>query len=237
MRSSLSYLLLLGLSCLAAGCAHRPQTFLLSGASCGDAPARLKELWKDLHEAVETPGGCDQESGRRCEYLQNAISRLALNCPTTPDVLMANALLAFQAHNLIHAQELLDQLLSLQVSYPEAASLRARIALQEGNLRFALKFLEQELRRFGDDAGLHETYASALFLAQRWDPARAQLGIAAKLGAPAWRVAFGLGLIDETQGRFPQARERYQEALQARPGWKLPEARVRAMVAEGKVPR
>jgi tetratricopeptide (TPR) repeat protein len=235
MRSSLSYLLLLAFSWLAGGCAHRPKTFLLTGTSCGDAPARLNELWKSLHEAVETPGGCDQESGRRCEFLQNAISRLALNCPSSPDVLMANALLAYQGHDLVRAQQLLDQLLSLQLSYPEAVSLRARIALQDGNLRFALRFLEDQMRRFGDDAGLHETYASALFLAQLWEPARVQLGIAAKLGAPAWRVAYGLGLIYETQGLFAQAKTRYREALQARPGWKLPEARLRALVAEGKV--
>jgi len=235
MRISLSHLLLLGMACLAAGCAHRKSTFLMSGAACADASARLSELWKDLHEAIETPGGCDLDGGRRCEMLQNEISRLAVNCPTSPEVLMANALLAFQGHELLRSQQLLDQLLSLQVNYPEAVSLRARIALQEGNLRFALRFLEDQMHRFGDDAGLHETYASALFLARRWTDAREHLGIAARLGAPPWRVAYGLGLVAESQGQFAEAKARYEEARQSRPDWKQPEARLRALVAAGKV--
>jgi tetratricopeptide (TPR) repeat protein len=236
MRLSPSHLLLAVLTCLTAGCAaHRQNTFIMSGAACTSAGGRLSELWKALHDAVETPGGCDLEGGRRCEALQTEIARLALNCPNHTEVLMANALLAYQAHDLIRSQQLLDQLLTLPGSYPEAASLRARVALQEGNLRFALRFLEDQLHLAGDDSGLHETYASALYLARRWDEARSQLGIAGRLGAPAWRVAYGLGLIEEGQGHFPEAKARYEEARQSRPEWKQPEARLRALVAAGKV--
>jgi hypothetical protein len=84
---------------------------------------------------------------------------------------------------------------------------------------------------------LHETYASALYLAQLWEPARQQLSIAARLGAPAWRVAYSLGLIAEAQHLFSQAKVHYEESLRARPGWNLPEARLRALVAEEKVPQ
>ena len=148
---------------------------------------------------------------------------------------MANAILAFQSHDLVRSQQLLDQLLSLDAKYPEAVSLRARIALQEGNLHFAIRFLQEQLRRFGDNPGIHETYASALYLSHLWNDARVQLGIAAKLGAPDWRISFGLGLIDESQGLFAQAKAHYEEALRARPNWKPPEARLRALIAEGKV--
>lgn len=227
--------MLLAFSCFLAGCAHQVGKVMIAEPVCSGSSARLNQAWRDLHQALETPGGCDQDGGRHCAALRAEISKLALDCPNSPEVLMANALLAFQAHDLARAQQLLDQLLSFHVAYPEAGSLRARIALEEGNLRFAIRFLEEQIRQFGDDFGLHETYASALFLGRRWDDARTQLTIASNLGAPAWRVAYGLGLIEETQGHYAQAKARYEEARQARPDWKQPDARLRALLASGKI--
>ena len=207
----------------------------MTGAACSTAPAKLNELWKALHDALQNPGGCDAESYRHCEVLQAEIARLAINCPNSPEVLMANAVLAFRGHQLARSQQLLDQLLSLQADYPEAASLRARIALQDGNLRFALRFLEEQLQRFAEDPGLHETFAFAFYLAKRWDEAAAQLQLAARLGAPAWRVAYGMGLVEESRGRYAEAKAGYEEAEKARPGWPQPAGRLRALAAAGKI--
>ncbi len=80
----------------------------------------------------------------------------------------------------------------------------------------------------------------------RWGQIRASKGAnseyrnqltAGNLGAPAWRIAYGQGLIEEVKGRFEQARLRYQEALQAKPGWKQAESRFRALVASGDLPQ
>ncbi len=54
---------------------------------------------------------------------------------------------------------MLDELASLHTAYPEAAVLRARIALEEGNRPFAIRFLDQQIRQFGDVPQLRETYA------------------------------------------------------------------------------
>jgi tetratricopeptide (TPR) repeat protein len=188
-----------------------------------------------LHEAIVTPGGCEPEGGRHCDALEAEISHLSLNCPTSPEIVMASALLAFQSRQYVRAQQLLDELFALQVGYPEAVSLRARIALQEGNVRFALRFLKDQLQLFGDNSGVHETYASALYLAHLWSEAREQLAIAARLGAPSWRVQYGLGLIEEAQSHFAEAKQHYDVARQERPDWKPPQARLRALIAEGKI--
>ena len=154
-----------------------------------------------------------------------------MECPSNPDVLMANAVLAFQGRNFARAQQLIDELLALGPAYPDAAALRARIALEEGNAPFAARFLEQQIQRTGDHAGLREVYASALFLMKRFTDAEEQLNIADRLGAPHWRVLYGLGLIEEAQGHFAEARLRYQAALRERPGWAPAESRVKALEA------
>jgi tetratricopeptide (TPR) repeat protein len=216
-------------------CVHQMKTVTYSGATCTTVAAQLAEGWRALHQAMETPGGCDANGGRRCEVLQAEIARLATDCPNNPEVLMANALLAFRARDLARSQQLLDQLLSLRPDFPEAASLRGRISLEQGNLRFALRFLQEQIQRFGDDPGLRETYASALFLARRWDDARLELGMAQKFGAPGWRVAYGLGLVEESQGHYLEAKARFEEARQGRPGWKPPDSHLRALAASGKI--
>jgi tetratricopeptide (TPR) repeat protein len=184
---------------------------------------------------VQSPGGCGQDNGIACAALRSKIERLAVDCPTNPDVLMANALLAFEDRSFTRSQQLIDNLFGLGVSYPQAVELRARIAMSQGNVRFAVRFLEEKIREMGAEPGIRETYASALFVANRWDEAQAQLDIAARLGAPAWRVAYGSGLIEEAKGRFEAAKVKYQEALQANPGWSQAESRLRALQASGKI--
>jgi tetratricopeptide (TPR) repeat protein len=207
------------------------------GTPCDTAGPRLAQAWRALNEAVQTPGGCEQDNGLRCDSLRSQIERLSVDCPNNPDLIMANALLAFEARNFARSQQLLDELFGLRASYPEAVVLRARIALEQGNQQFALRFLDQQIRQTGDHAGLRETYASALFLVGRLDEAQAQLLTARQLGAPVWRIAYGQGLIEEAKGRASEAGLRYREALEAKPGWKLAESRLRALSASGSNPR
>ena len=223
------------LLCCAASvsCANRPVRL---ATPCALAEPQLRAAWQELNEALQTPGGCEAEHGLRCETIRARIERLSIDCPNQPDLVMANALLAFEARNFARAQQLLDELSGLQVSYPEAAVLRARIALEQGNLLFALRYLDQQIRQTGDDPALREVYASALYLTGRWDEAREQLLTAQRLGAPAWRVDFGRGLIEEARGMYEAARQLYETALRSRPGWKVAESRIRALVASGKVP-
>jgi tetratricopeptide (TPR) repeat protein len=151
---------------------------------------------------------------------------------------MVNAVLAYDEKQFVKSQQLLDSLFSLRAVHPEAAVLRARLALDEGNTPFALRYLEQQIQLSPDHAGLRELHASTLYSVGRLDDARASLTVAERLGAPNWRIAYGRGLIEESAGNSAEARVYYEAALRARPGWGPAEARLRALnAASGQAPQ
>jgi len=199
--------------------------------SCAGAPAQLRNAWSALGEIRGSAAGCTGESASRCEYLRAEIDRLGQNCQTGGEALLASAILAFDDRQLARAQQYLDNLLSSPRANPDAAALRARVAIEEGNLSFALRFLAEQIRLSGDHAGLREVYASALFLSGDHTKAKEQLAAAEKLGAPVWRVEYGRGLIAEAAKDLEAAIRHFTAAAKARPDWPLPTARLRALTA------
>lgn len=160
------------------------------------------------------------EEGRFvCEALRREVERVAHICPTYVPGLMASAIIAYEDRQFALAQQYLDALLGLQKAHGPAAVLRGRIALEEGNVPFALRFLAEQVKLSPEDADLHEVYAGALFLADKLPEAKRQLTIAANLGAPTWRVAYHRGLFEEALGNFHLALRHYEEAISERPGW------------------
>jgi predicted Zn-dependent protease len=204
------------------------------GASCAAAGQEAAQALRAYDVARAESGACDR--GAYCDNLRYRMERLLVDCGSDPDVLFANAVLAFENKNLGQAQKLLDQALDARPNDPGAAALRGRIALEGGNIPFALRFLEQKVGATGDHSGLRETYASALFLAGRLDEAQRQLDIAGKLGAPTWRIAYGQGLIAEAQGRFTDAKQLYEEAVRSKPDWSPAASRLRALTVSGNLP-
>ena len=222
-------LLLLAVSFVSCAAKHPPRI----ADGCYTIAPRLSETWSTLQDARSGPNGCapDAEGRERCEALRFEIEGLAQACPNHPPALFAGAILAYEDRNLIKSQQLLDSLLALNSPHPEAAALRARIAIEQGNVPFALRFLEQQVRITGDNAGLREAHASALFLAHRSDEAREELDIAEALGAPKHRIAFHRGLIHESEGRRDMAAKEYESALLAKPGWAVADSRLKALRA------
>jgi tetratricopeptide (TPR) repeat protein len=188
---------------------------------CNNPDAQLASLLQPL-EALRAKG-CDtavaQHGTSECDRLRREIERLAIICPGHAPTLMANAVIAYDEHQPPKSQQFLDQILAQPRTYPDAAVLRARIAIEEGNLPFARRLLEQQIRLVPDHAGLHETYAATLFLERKLPEARRELTAAGAFGAPRWRIAYHLGLIEEASGRPDEARRYYAEALEANPEW------------------
>ena len=184
--------------------------------------------------------GCDADAVERgtseCERLQREIERLAIVCPGHAPTLMANAVIAYGDQRPAESQQWLDLILAQPRAYPDAAVLRARIAIEEGNLPFARRLLAQQIRLVPDHAGLHETHAAALYLEGNLQESRNELTMAGMLGAPRWRIAYHLGLIEETSGRADEATKLYAEALAANPGYEPAESRLKALQARGAVP-
>jgi len=48
---------------------------------------------------------------------------------------MANAVMAYDEHQTVKSQQFLDQILAQSRTYPDAAVLRAQIAIEDGKLK------------------------------------------------------------------------------------------------------
>jgi predicted Zn-dependent protease len=221
----------LSIACLllTTACASTP----LVRQQCYNPDAQLAAVLPPL-EALEAKG-CDPSAveGRasECERLKQDIARLSVVCPGHAPTLMANAVILYDDHRPAESQALLDIILSQPRTYPDAAVLRSQIAMEEGNVPFARRLLEQEIKLVPDHAGLHETYAAALYLDGRMPESRSELTTAGALGAPRWRIAYHLGLIEEAAGRRDEASKLYAEALAGNPGWAPAESRLKALRA------
>ena len=91
--------------------------------------------------------------------------------------------------------------------------------------------LEAQINLAPDHPGLHETYASALYLSGQLPEARRELTAAGALGAPRWRIAYHLGLVEEASGRLDEASRYYAEALAGNPTWAPAASRLKALRA------
>jgi len=216
------------------GCAvHSP----LLHQQCYDHDVQLADVLRELEE--HRAKGCSSgtsAAGSECDHLEAEIARLAVVCPGHAPTLMANAVIAYDEHRPQDSQQYLDLILSQPRPYPDAAVLRAQIALEEGNVPFARRLVEQEIMLVPDHAGLHEVRAATFFVDRRLDDARAELVRAGALGAPRWRVAYHLGMIEELSGHPDQAARLYMEALQGNPAFTAADSRLRALRASSAVP-
>lgn len=208
----------------AGACA--PATPLLR-QECVDPDAQLERVLGPYEEL--RAGGCDA----RCVPLRREIERLAVVCFTHTPTLMANAVLAYDDRRLETSQQLLDLILSRAGSQPEAAVLRAKIAIEEGNLPFAARLLTQQIKLAPDRAALHEMLGATQYLSRQYANALRTLGTAAALGAPQWRIAYHRGLIQEAEGRLDEAARSYTEALSGNPGWAPAQSRLNALRGAG----
>lgn len=216
---------------LSSGCLAT--TTPLVRQQCYNPDVQLAKVLEPL-EAAKSQGCMSGPSATgECDRLRAELERLTVVCPGHPPTLMTNAVFSYDERHVAKAQFFLDQILAMPGSHADAAVLRARVAIDEGNLPFAKRLLEQQINIAPDHAGLHETYGAALYLTRELAGASRELTTADALGAPRWRTAYHLGLIEEASGRLEQARKLYAESVTAKPGWQPAESRLRALRAMG----
>jgi tetratricopeptide (TPR) repeat protein len=193
----------------------------------------LLEEWQSTRQGGDTcVSGGVKYPYVDCGRIQAAIERLALDFPTHPPILLANAVIAFETRQPEKALDYLDAIGHQAGISSDAAVLRSRIATSQGNLSFAERILEENVQREPDHAGLREALASIDYLDGDFEQARRNLRIAERLGAPSWRIAYNRGLIAEAEGHDDAAIAHYRAALSERPGWSLAEARKRGLESE-----
>ncbi|MFK7895270.1 MAG: tetratricopeptide repeat protein [Myxococcota bacterium] len=198
------------------------------------ARSRLGPLLESWERAKRQDGGCEQRRPQEtphvdCDKISLAIERLAVEFPRDADVLLAAAAATFDRHKNEDALKTLDVLRSIQPIHPDAAVLRARIAIDEGNLRFAHRLLEEQRELTPDHSGLWELLAAVAYLEEEYAQADRGLDIAARLGAPPWRIAYHRGLVAESTLRLKQAEAEYATCLRAEPDFAPARSRLRAL--------
>lgn len=219
-------------------------TLLCFGTACTsdglygstDPDDRLQRLL-DEWSATRAQGTSCASGGWRypyadCGRIQSEIERLALDYPIHRGVLMANAVIAFETDRPERAIDYLDALLDLRDPPAEAAVLRSRLAIQQGNLPHAQRLLENHVRLQPSHPELREALASVHYLQGNYEAARRALRIAERLGAPSARTAYNRGLIEEAEGNADKAIEEYRDALRQEPKWPAPRARILGLQSE-----
>ncbi len=219
---------------LTSGCASNDT----DGPGRDDPSVRVQKLLQQW-QAVRDKGGSCASGGRRSPYvdcgrIQAEIERLVVDFPTHPDVLLANAVIAFETNQSEKAQDYLDALIRQPETMPGVVVLRSRLALRDGNLPYARRLLSEQIQLSPDSAELREALAAAEYLAGEFDEARRQLRVAERLGAPAWRVAFNRGLLAEAEGDSQGAMEYYRATIEANPEFEAARSRLVGLESEGE---
>jgi tetratricopeptide (TPR) repeat protein len=225
------------LAVLTASCAVTHSTSPIVRQQCYNAAEQLASVLNPLQAARArgcAPGNFNGQS--ECDTLEQEVQRLAAICPGNQPILMANAVIAYDEHRAAESQQYLDQILAEPGTHPDAAALRGQLAIEAGNIPYAIKMLDEQIVLAPAHAGLRETRAAALYVYNRFDEARTDLALAEKLGAPRWRVAYHLGLIEEANARRDEAARLYTESLAGNPGFAPADARLKALQA-GSVAR
>jgi tetratricopeptide (TPR) repeat protein len=210
-------LVLLASACTTASFGHRSRE--------SNPDVRLEELVNEYNDAKDGHAGHEGDILLDCDRVRLEMDRLAMEFPTHVPTLMACGVAAYEAHEPAKAQRYLDALFHVQPAHADAAILRSRVAIDDGNLPYARRLLATQIQYAPDNPGLREAYSGALYMSRDLDGAREAITAAEKLGAPPWRVAFNRGLIAEAAGQNEEAQRLYKAAVDANPDY--PEARAR----------
>ncbi len=200
----------------------------------GQGPDERLLALVDAFEARDAALGGDGDptelvdSGR----LNNELRRLHLEFPSHAPTLFLLATVTLEEGRPERAAAYLDDLFRTQPAHPEAGLLRSRLAISDGNLNAARRVLEQQIRYTPDHAGLREALGSVAYLEGDLDSARVDVEMARRLGAPTWRVAYNLGLIEEAAGNHTLAMERYEIAIRLRSDFAPAVSRLAGLQAE-----
>lgn len=165
------------------------------------------EMWHPGNETID------------CGRLLNELDRLMAEFPHHERILMANAVFSYKSERKDRAQQVLDQLLNHSGSHPEAAILRAKIALEEGNNTLAGQVLRRQIMLVPDNSDLRSALAAVHYANGEYQKARNVLEVKGLSNNYPWEVSYHFGLLAEGDKDWFGACQYYQASLQQQPGY------------------
>ncbi|NHN37228.1 hypothetical protein G8764_08000 [Pseudomaricurvus alcaniphilus] len=213
VKKVLPALIVVGLT-LIQGC-----TSLAGKQQSFDPDLRLNQLLDEYKVDLDHGVECHRHNNHLldCRRLVRELEGLALEFPGDPTILTTTALVQFQLGRRLDSQFALDQVLAMPIIAPEAAVLRSRLALAEGNFTLARATVERQLKLAPDYPALYEVQAAIYYLEGRYDRSLLAIESADRLGAPPWRTHYHLGLIHEAKNQYAQACLHFTEVLHTEP--------------------
>jgi len=164
-----------------------------------------------------------------CYRLASELNALYIQYPNNKRIMMASALVEFELGNTSNSQYLLDNLMSKRGAYPEAAILRSRIAMEEGNLTLARSLVSRQLSITPDNPYLYEMQASYYYMEGKYTEALQSVKIAERFMEPNWRIGHHRGIIYEAQEQWQKACKEYKLILQDEPNNRVINAKIRLL--------
>lgn len=172
-----------------------------------------------------------KKEGRDTMPVRREIEKLADRYPYFVLIWEANARLAYNHGELQKARRFLDVVYQMDRNRPEAAVLRSRLAMSDGNLTLARQILQDQIKLAPDHAGLQETLSAVFYFEKKYDQAEEALRLAFKFGGDRTRLNYHRGLIEEARGHTDKAIKHYEEALKGPQSFELAKPRLAALKA------
>jgi len=154
-----------------------------------------------------------------CQRLIVEIERIYADFPYHERSMMALAAIYYQIQRRDRAQFLLDQLLDVPGSRPEAAILRARIALEEGNAQLAAQVLLRQVLLAPESGELRSALASVYYAEGDIQRARNVLNSSSVTHEHPWILTYHNGLLAEAEKDWLGACQLYLQSLSLRPAY------------------
>lgn len=215
------------------GCASHAQRYVTDVSDPGEEVDRLMASHlSNTSQGLTCSGAYGNQAYQDCDGLFRRLSQVYTAFPDNERVSMALALVGYQSGRKQQAGFILDQLLASDRPRPEAAVLRARMALETGNVSRARAILETQSQLNPMHPELHEILAATHFVNRRYPDSLSALALAESLGAPSWRVAYHRGLVFEARKNVSAACEQYVESYRLNPGFHGPKGRLMALTAD-----
>lgn len=161
-----------------------------------------------------------------CFRLASELSALYLQYPNHKRILMASALVEFEIGNTNTSQQLLDILLSKRGAYPEAAILRSRIAMEDGNLNLARTIIKRQLNLTPYNPYLYEIQAAYYYAEGHYKKALQAIRSAELFLKDDWRISYHRGIIYEAQKQWYKACKEYKGVLKRAPNNQILQAKI-----------
>jgi tetratricopeptide (TPR) repeat protein len=205
----------------------------------GDPDARLASALSELDKARSSGRNnntvaSDESVIMDPESARLRFDNLAVEYPAHVPTLTMCALLSFEAGEFEKSAAYADRALALQPEHNFAAILRARVALQEGNLPRARDVLSRQIAMTPESPYLHEMLASVHYFSGELAAAEQELRLAEHHGSEPARLAYLNGLLAEKRGNPDDAKKLFAKAVELDPGFE--EAQSQLLGLSGPAP-